>query len=88
MPLMGKDINLASHEWVQRVGLTTDQFQSVMTYGPGEEVPTSGEYRNLETGETEQLEAGDAFPQGRHALSNEIPAPRYKSGTDSEEVTG
>lgn len=87
MSLMGKDLGIASYPWMQEVGLTEDQFASVWTYGGGETVPEPGEYRNLTNGSLVELTENDVFPDGRYALSSDIPTPRFKDGTDWEEVT-
>jgi hypothetical protein len=84
---MGKDLDIGSYPWMQDVGLAADQFAHVWTYAGGEDVPSTDEYRNLTTGEAVNLKAGEAFPAGRYARSIDIPAPRFKEGTDWEEVT-
>lgn len=87
MPLMGKDINIEEFRWLRETGLTEDQFGHVWTYAEGEDVPESGEFRDVISGATRDFREGDLFPDGRWVESTALPAPRYKHGSASREIT-
>lgn len=87
MPMMGKDTSIDDFPWLAETGLTPDQFSHVWTYGAGEDVPERGEYRNLGTGDLATFVAGDYFPAGRWVVATDVPTPRHKMGTRSEEIT-
>ncbi|HET9013960.1 MAG TPA: hypothetical protein VFN57_00065 [Thermomicrobiaceae bacterium] len=88
MPLMGKDVAIDEHEWLANVGLTEDQFSHVWTYSGGESVPDAGQYREVGSGGLVTLARGATFPDGRWVCETDIPAPRFKLGTDAEEIQG
>ncbi len=87
MPLMGKDLEIEEYDWLADVGLASDQIAHVWTYTRGETVPETGEWREIGSGRTLQLIRGSEFPEGRWVAATDLPGPRFKQGTDSEEVT-